>query len=253
MGPYDGGPATAQQAHLPPNGVGPPPIPRPPPPPGAGLGSPPGGGDHSRHRPPHMGMPPGPPHRQQGSGIYPPLPLPPSPNIGGGGPPGPPYHHPHHPSQQRMYPPFRQDSPHDKINLNSSQGSNPSSSSINPTSLTDSISHHVSRNDPNERTKLIQQRLLLLYHSVKCTAEEGQCKVSNYCADMKRLWKHMARCTDTHCRTPHCFSSRSILSHYRKCTDPRCPTCLPVRESVRRQSTTKPPPTRSELSKYSTS
>lgn len=83
----------------------------------------------------------------------------------------------------------------------------------------------------NERTKHKQQRLL--HHSSKRRAEEGTCKVCNYCADMKRLWRHMADCVDPHCRTPHCFSSRSILSHYRKCQDRRCPICVPVRKSVK--------------------
>lgn len=84
------------------------------------------------------------------------------------------------------------------------------------------------------RTKHKQQRLLLLHHASKCPHEDGRCPVTNHCADMKRLWKHMARCTDTNCQVSHCFSSRSILSHYRKCTDSNCKACGPVREMVRR-------------------
>ena len=96
-------------------------------------------------------------------------------------------------------------------------------------------SQHGNPNDPEwkVRIKHKQQRLLLLHHSSKCPYD-GKCKVTPYCSEMKKLWKHMARCTDNECRVPHCFSSRSILSHYRKCKDPRCPACGPVRETVRK-------------------
>ena len=95
---------------------------------------------------------------------------------------------------------------------------------------------HGNPNDPEWkiRIKHKQQRLLLLHHSSKCPFEDGKCTVTPYCGEMKKLWKHMARCTDNDCRVPHCFSSRSILSHYRKCKDPRCPACGPVRETVRK-------------------
>ncbi len=95
---------------------------------------------------------------------------------------------------------------------------------------------HGNPNDPEwkVRIKHKQQRLLLLHHSSKCPVEGEECKVTPYCGEMKKLWKHMARCTDNDCRVPHCFSSRSILSHYRKCKDPRCPACGPVRETVRK-------------------
>ncbi|KAL7543116.1 hypothetical protein ACHAXR_012415 [Thalassiosira sp. AJA248-18] len=95
---------------------------------------------------------------------------------------------------------------------------------------------HGNPNDPEWKVRIRhkQQRLLLLHHSSKCPYEDGKCKVTPYCGEMKKLWKHMARCTDNECRVPHCFSSRSILSHYRKCKDPRCPACGPVRETVRK-------------------
>jgi len=92
------------------------------------------------------------------------------------------------------------------------------------------------RNDPEwkMRIKHKQQRLLLLHHSAKCPHEDGRCTVTQHCADMKRLWRHMEGCKDNNCRVPHCFSSRAILSHYRKCKDPTCPACGPVRQSVRK-------------------
>lgn len=95
---------------------------------------------------------------------------------------------------------------------------------------------HGNPNDPEWKVRVRhkQQRLLLLHHSSKCPSEDGKCKVTPYCGEMKKLWEHMARCTDNECRVAHCFSSRSILSHYRKCKDPRCPACGPVRETVRK-------------------
>lgn len=95
---------------------------------------------------------------------------------------------------------------------------------------------HGNPNDPEWKVRIRhkQQRLLLLHHSSKCPYEDGECKTTPYCGEMKKLWKHMARCTDNECRVPHCFSSRSILSHYRKCKDPRCPACGPVRDTVRK-------------------
>lgn len=97
-------------------------------------------------------------------------------------------------------------------------------------------SQHGNPNDPEWKIRIRhkQQRLLLLHHSSKCPYDDGKCKVTPYCAEMKKLWKHMARCVDNECRVPHCFSSRSILSHYRKCKDPRCPACGPVRDTVRK-------------------
>jgi E1A/CREB-binding protein len=97
-------------------------------------------------------------------------------------------------------------------------------------------SQHGNPNDPEWKIRIRhkQQRLLLLHHSSKCPYNDGKCKVTPYCIEMKKLWKHMARCVDNNCRVPHCFSSRSILSHYRKCKDPRCPACGPVRDTVRK-------------------
>lgn len=107
--------------------------------------------------------------------------------------------------------------------------------------------NNMNRNDPEWKIRVRhkQQRLLLLHHSAKCTAEDGRCSVTPHCSDMKRLWRHMEGCRDNSCRVAHCFSSRAILSHYRKCKDHSCPICGPVRETVRRSrasgSSTMPP------------
>jgi len=77
--------------------------------------------------------------------------------------------------------------------------------------------------------------LLLLRHSSKCKTEDGECTVTPYCGEIKRLWKHIARCTDTECQVPHCLSSRHILSHYRRCKGP-CSKCDPVKEAIRQEN-----------------
>ena len=77
--------------------------------------------------------------------------------------------------------------------------------------------------------------LLLLRHSSKCKTEDGECTVTPYCGEIKRLWKHIARCTDTECQVPHCLSSRHILSHYRRCKCP-CSKCDPVKEAIRQEN-----------------
>ena len=107
-------------------------------------------------------------------------------------------------------------------------------------SVTPSGFSQGNRSDPEwkARIKHKQQRLLLLHHSAKCPHEDGRCKVTPHCADMKRLWRHMEGCKDNDCRVSHCFSSRAILSHYRKCKDAQCPACGPVRDTVRKSQST---------------
>ena len=55
--------------------------------------------------------------------------------------------------------------------------------------------------------------LLMLYYSQKCSPDEIDSRDS-YCADMKRFWKHVARCKKTHGKDPLCYLSSSILSHH---------------------------------------
>jgi TAZ zinc finger len=43
-----------------------------------------------------------------------------------------------------------------------------------------------------------QQRLLLLRHASKCPHE--QCTVTNHCANMKILWKHIMSCKEHECK-----------------------------------------------------
>ena len=104
------------------------------------------------------------------------------------------------------------------------------------------------RETTDPRIKHKQQRLLLLRHASKCTAPEGKCTKTPYCASMKKLWKHISECQDHNCSVPHCLSSRCVLMHYRKCKDPKCPTCAPVRSVISKPlsppSQESPPPSR---------
>jgi E1A/CREB-binding protein len=79
-----------------------------------------------------------------------------------------------------------------------------------------------------------QQRLLLLRHASKCTAEEGKCEVTPHCHSTKLLWQHISSCSKKDCEVAHCISSRYVLMHYRKCKDLKCPPCQPVREAIRK-------------------
>jgi Bromodomain/TAZ zinc finger len=108
-----------------------------------------------------------------------------------------------------------------------------------PPSADGGISSNNGNNRSNEeiqRIKHKQQRLLLLHHSAKCTSDTN-CTITQHCAEMRRLWRHMEGCKDNRCEVAHCFSSRAILSHYRKCKDINCPACAPVRNTVRKSRT----------------
>merc|ERR1712146_347606 len=88
-------------------------------------------------------------------------------------------------------------------------------------------------NDAAHRKQVLkqqQQRLLLLRHASKCPKEK--CDVTQHCASMKLLWKHIMSCKEQQCKTPHCVSSRYVLSHYSKCKETKCPVCGPVRDAI---------------------
>ena len=58
---------------------------------------------------------------------------------------------------------------------------------------------------------------------------------TQHCAQMKKLWSHMAHCKNPKCDVSHCVSSRYVLSHYRKCKKP-CEVCSPVRQAIERHN-----------------
>ena len=82
-------------------------------------------------------------------------------------------------------------------------------------------------NDTNTKAK--RQRLLLLRHASKCTAENGTCTITSKCGEMKVLWKHIVTCKDSYCKVQHCLWSKYVLSHYRRCR-PSCNICDPVKD-----------------------
>jgi E1A/CREB-binding protein len=78
-----------------------------------------------------------------------------------------------------------------------------------------------------------QQRLLLLRHAMWCRSNEGSCKLTPSCGEMKRLWAHMSTCQLTNnCPYSHCSSSKYVLSHFQQCTNPKCLVCQLVRFPV---------------------
>jgi hypothetical protein len=102
-----------------------------------------------------------------------------------------------------------------------------------------------SQQDELSKTKMKQQRILLLRHASKCpfgSTEDGGngqiCPTAPNCPSMKRLWKHIVSCTEANnrCTYPHCNSSKYVMSHYRSCNDPNCACCQPVRLIIQRQS-----------------
>jgi len=86
------------------------------------------------------------------------------------------------------------------------------------------------------RIKCKQARLLLLRHASLCNSKDGECKVTPYCAQMKRLWNHINMCNNDKCKENHCSSSKRVMQHYRNCVDNRCQVCIPVRKTFETKS-----------------
>lgn len=108
--------------------------------------------------------------------------------------------------------------------------------SSNATSMDDN--GHVNDQVTQQKKKVIrqqQQRLLLLRHASKCK-EGANCK-TKFCPQMMTLWKHMKKCRDKSCKTPHCLSSRCVLNHYRICKSQgrtaTCEVCGPVMDQIK--------------------
>lgn len=92
-----------------------------------------------------------------------------------------------------------------------------------------------------QEVQILQQRLLLLNHAIKCTAGPAECSVSRHCGYMRKLWPHMLECKRQRCKVDHCVSSRYVLSHYGDCRDKLCAICPRVKESMKRDRTNSDP------------
>ena len=87
------------------------------------------------------------------------------------------------------------------------------------------------QDDRRRVLKRQQHRLLLLRHASKCP-HERDCPITPHCAQMKKLWNHVLRCSDDNCKEK-CKPTRLLLVHYSKCCDVVCRLCTPVRETIR--------------------
>jgi len=88
--------------------------------------------------------------------------------------------------------------------------------------------------DAAQRTAVVQELLLMLWHSSRCHRKPCACR-PDVCQQMKMLFHHSASCKAQKCEFDQkgCEAARVALKHYKYCKDKECDVCLPVRDVIR--------------------
>ena len=92
------------------------------------------------------------------------------------------------------------------------------------------LKSNSSSKDKSSRVLLKQQqRLILLYHTNKCT-DYTSCYLHKTCNTTRNIWEHVLCCKNDSCQVEYCKSTKYTLKHHLNCKDVNCTICAPCRE-----------------------